>query len=94
MNKVTPLASLQKGNRKAESRHGHKGFEVSIARDERCLVIEAALGDKGIGKIRSGPLPESFQNLEHGKFENRLFERRAEIRITEGISFFWFIWFV
>ena len=58
--KVTLPALLQKGNRKAEFRHGHKGFEVSIARDERRLVIEAALGDKGIGKTRSATASDHF----------------------------------
>ena len=77
--------ALWKGNGNTESCHRHEDFEISVARDEGCVMIEAALSDERIGKIRSsaaskhlgpeksGSLPKAFGNEKGRKFKYRLF---------------------
>ena len=49
---------LGKGNGHAESRQQHKIFEVSIPGDKRCMMIQTALSDEGIGQIGSAAVAE------------------------------------
>ena len=75
---------LRKGKSNTESCCRHKDFEISIARDERSVVIKAGLSDESISKIRSsaaserfgpkqsGSFPKAFRNLKGGKLKDCL----------------------